>query len=242
MLSLRWISVAVVITGITGVVAACADAPVEDDFNRRDNANNGEEDEENGSSSSGSSGKSSSSSSSGGTTTSSSSSSSSGSSTPADGGTSSGSPPATSSPTGACDPTAAPAQCTALDGKGGVCSGLARCQAGVATPTWGACQCGLVAAPITTTNDCLTFTCPPTAPNVVGCAITFKGDDSKGCAARNPATPGTAFFKEGDKCGTGGVGGTVFCSSTPPTEPLNAINCTMNKTNKLYPTTASSCP
>jgi hypothetical protein len=152
----------------------------------------------------------------------------------------------TTGPTGACDPVVnvAPAACS-TSVSGTTCSGLARCLAtapGAPTGTWGACECGLVPVAITTTTDCSTQVCPATAPNVVGCSLTFVGDDSRGCVARNATNLSAVFLKEGNGCKSGSVNGTLFCSPTPSTQPLNAVTCPMNRPNKFYVGNPNDCP
>lgn len=165
------------------------------------------------------------------------------SSTPAPPSASTSPAPQPSSPTGACAPSTAPAPCTAAMGTS-TCTGLARCvsSADGSSGTWGACQCGLVTVPITASNDCVTLSCPATAPNLVGCSVTFTGEDGRGCVAHSSANPSSVFLKEGNKCGVGGIGGALFCSPTPSTEPLNATTCPMNSKQKIYVASPNGCP
>lgn len=228
MVSLRWLTASLVLS-----VVACSAAPAPQDYDRRSSSDNDDDEDDNedkqesevksAPAPSGSS------------------------ATPAPTSPPPASPPPPASspnPTGPCDPSAAPAACTG--GTGGTCTGLARClpnSVGTGS-TWGACECGLVPVPIQNTPDCSTLVCPATAPNVVGCALTFTGSDSKGCAARSSTTPSTIFFKEGDNCNSSSVSvsGTLFCSPTPSAQPLSAATCPMNKSKKFYPTSASACP
>ena len=103
--------------------------------------------------------------------------------------------------------------------------------------------------PVDINGDCLAAFCPPQAPYPVGCNINMQGGDSRGCVANAPGNPGV-YFQEGDQCpnplcpwcDAGHITGTLLCSSQPPTAPLNATNCPINKPDKFYPTDPSGCP
>jgi hypothetical protein len=72
--------------------------------------------------------------------------------------------------------------------------------------------------------------------------------DSRGCVANTPGLS-PVFFQEGDKCpilglnfgDVGHVGGTLFCSTELPAEPLDADNCAINKAENSYPPDATGC-
>ena len=89
-------------------------------------------------------------------------------------------------------------------------------------------------------GDCLTVTCPKEAPYPVGCDVIFTGGDDRGCVAYKPGSS-SVFFKEGDVCSAGYLKGTLKCSCTPGTG-LNATNCPINKSKKIYATSSSGCP
>jgi len=98
----------------------------------------------------------------------------------------------------------------------------------------------VVEVPVDIDGDCVTASCPPEAPHPIGCAITMDGNDSRGCVANGPGSP-DVYFQEGDKCGVGHVGGTLSCSSQQGAA-LSEMNCTINKSDKFYPTSPSGCP
>jgi len=89
-------------------------------------------------------------------------------------------------------------------------------------------------------GDCVKATCPPEAPYVVGCAVTFIGDTPCGCVANAPGSP-FIFLKEGKICDAGHLTGTLKCSCAPGA-PLDATNCPINKKWPYYPTSAAGCP
>lgn len=93
-------------------------------------------------------------------------------------------------------------------------------------------------------GDCLSAYCPPQAPNPVGCQITMEGGDSRGCIAHAPGSA-EVYFQEGNACpvcilpgfctgGSGRVYGTLRCSSSATSVPLDATNCPINKTETFY--------
>lgn len=90
-------------------------------------------------------------------------------------------------------------------------------------------------------GDCVTATCPKSAPYPVGCDITFVGGTPCGCVASTP-TSSTVFFKEGKVCDAGHLSGTLTCACKPGVG-LNATNCPIkDKTYKYYPKSESGCP
>jgi hypothetical protein len=89
-------------------------------------------------------------------------------------------------------------------------------------------------------GDCVTASCPPQAPYPIGCNITMAGSDPNGCVANSQGSSGV-YFQEGDKCGVGHVSGSLTCSSLPG-PALDASNCALNKSNKLYPADPAGCP
>jgi hypothetical protein len=89
-------------------------------------------------------------------------------------------------------------------------------------------------------GDCVTATCPPTAPHPVGCDLTFTGADPRGCVASSPGSP-EVFFKEGNDCGAGRLSGRLRCASVAG-PPLDAASCAINKTDRYYPASSDQCP
>ncbi|MEO7329327.1 MAG: hypothetical protein ABI193_12155, partial [Minicystis sp.] len=89
-------------------------------------------------------------------------------------------------------------------------------------------------------GDCVKASCPPQAPNPIGCNIVMSGGDSRGCVAHGAGSP-EVYFQEGDQCGAGHVSGTLKCSSQPGA-PLDANNCPINKPQKFYPASSNGCP
>jgi hypothetical protein len=106
-----------------------------------------------------------------------------------------------------------------------------------------------VEVPVNVEGDCVTASCPAWAPYPVGCDLTMEGGDSRGCVANAPGSA-EVYFQEGDQCpalggifggDSGHVSGSLRCSSQQGAA-LNAENCALNKSEKLYPSSASGCP
>jgi hypothetical protein len=89
-------------------------------------------------------------------------------------------------------------------------------------------------------GDCVTRSCPPSAPYPVGCDVRFEGDTPIGCVASRPDNP-AVFFKEGRSCDAGRVRGVLRCSNRQG-PPLNATNCPINKETKRYVASSRDCP
>ena len=90
-------------------------------------------------------------------------------------------------------------------------------------------------------GDCVTASCPASAPFPVGCDIHLQGGDDRGCVA-NTSGSSSVYFQEGDHCGSGRVTGTLFCSSFLPPEPLNGANCPINKDQQFHVGSPDQCP
>lgn len=89
-------------------------------------------------------------------------------------------------------------------------------------------------------GDCVCApACPPQAPFVIGCNITFEGSNSNGCVAT--AKDGKTYFQEGVKCDEGHLSGFIACGSKPG-PGLNAENCPINKSDPHYASKPSDCP
>ena len=99
---------------------------------------------------------------------------------------------------------------------------------------------GTTAVTLNLLGDCLTVSCPPSAPFPVGCNVLFVGGDSRGCVANAPGSP-VVYFQEGDVCSAGYLSGTLLCSSVAG-GGLNVGNCPINKPVKYYPTSKLGCP
>lgn len=93
---------------------------------------------------------------------------------------------------------------------------------------------------INISGDCVSVECPPHAPYPYSCAVNFIGDTPHGCVASTPDAP-KVFFKEGVVCDAGYLQGTLTCSCKQ-SAGLDASNCSINKANKHYKSTASECP
>lgn len=154
----------------------------------------------------------------------------------------------------------------ALAGKGACVRGKQTCAASGSGGAWGACVGGVLPTsetcngadddcndkvddlaagcvtemPVNTTSDCVTVRCPASAPHPVGCSLVFAGNDDRGCVANTPNDP-EVYFKEGNNCGAGQVGGKLLCS-TKAGSGLNAANCPINKATRYYPATSAGCP
>lgn len=94
-------------------------------------------------------------------------------------------------------------------------------------------------------GDCVTASCPPQAPFAIGCQINFQGGDSRGCVANDGGA--VVYFQEGDACGAGHLSGSLRCSSQDPSPGtpgtnLDATNCPINKSQKIYASNQSGCP
>lgn len=89
-------------------------------------------------------------------------------------------------------------------------------------------------------GDCVCApACPPQAPFVIGCSVTFEGSNSNGCVAT--AKDGKTYFQEGVKCDEGHLSGFIACSDKPG-PGLNAQNCPINKSDPHYASKPSNCP
>jgi hypothetical protein len=101
--------------------------------------------------------------------------------------------------------------------------------------------------PVDIMGDCVSASCPGTAPYPVGCDLNMMGNDSRACVAVAPGSS-SVYFKEGDLCplfpgapGAGHIVGTLFCG-VEMRDPLNMTNCTTMKAENTYPTDQSQCP
>lgn len=103
--------------------------------------------------------------------------------------------------------------------------------------------------PVMIPEDCVSVSCPPQAPYPVGCDLMMSGNDSRGCVANAPGSS-SVYFREGDLCpllpGLGGLGagdvkGTLFCG-VEMRDPLDAMNCAINKADPIYVADKSGCP
>jgi hypothetical protein len=111
---------------------------------------------------------------------------------------------------------------------------------GVIDDLSGGTPCMIIDVAVNIDGDCVTASCPATAPYPIGCAIMMDGGDPRGCVASTP-TSSTVYFQEGDKCGAGHVGGTLKCA-TVPGSGLTVQNCSINKSTTYYPASSSGCP
>ena len=104
--------------------------------------------------------------------------------------------------------------------------------------------------PVNIDGDCIAVSCPPQAPYPVGCDLSMEGDDSRGCVANMPGSS-SVYFQEGDQCplpppfdfgGAGHISGTLLCSTQPPSTPLAANSCAIDKEQPIYAMDPSGCP
>jgi hypothetical protein len=100
--------------------------------------------------------------------------------------------------------------------------------------------CGPVEVPILLIGDCLTASCPPSAPFPTGCQVFFSPGDDRGCVANTPGSP-VVYFQAGDQCNRGLITGTLLCSDVQGA-PLDAGNCPINKPIPIYARDRSGCP
>jgi hypothetical protein len=100
----------------------------------------------------------------------------------------------------------------------------------------------LVEVSVDIKGDCVKATCPANAPNLVGCALDFQGDDDRGCVART-GNASEIFLKEGNSCGAGRVVGKILCSSVPSAgAALDAKTCPIDKKTPIYAASPNDCP
>ena len=89
-------------------------------------------------------------------------------------------------------------------------------------------------------TDCVTVSCPASAPFAVGCTDEMTGGSIKGCVASTP-NGSAVFFKEGVNCDNSHHTGKLLCSATPGVG-LNATNCVFNRADKSFVDDKSKCP
>ncbi|MBK7586183.1 MAG: hypothetical protein IPI67_39115 [Myxococcales bacterium] len=89
-------------------------------------------------------------------------------------------------------------------------------------------------------GDCLTVSCPTTAPYPKSCNVFFSPGDDRGCVASTPLSS-TVYFQAGDQCNLGIVTGTLCCSKTPQAA-LTQQSCPINKPQPIHATAKSECP
>jgi hypothetical protein len=154
----------------------------------------------------------------------------------------------------------------ATGGVGACRRGVQRCVSSPAIPAWGECMgsvlagaelcdngwdedcdgtiddgCpGTVELPVDLAGDCVSVSCPASAPYPVGCMIAMEGEDPRGCVAARAEGP-SVYFQEGNACGAGRVTGRLVCSSTRGSG-LDEGNCRIDKVDRFYPTDPSGCP
>jgi hypothetical protein len=143
-------------------------------------------------------------------------------------------------------------------------AGLETCEEGADDNSWGVCEgdrlpreetcgddvdqdcdgedavCEILVLDLWINGDCVWASCPVTHPYPVGCNIDFVGGDDRGCVAHQDGSS-AVYFQEGDDCGAGFLSGTLSCSNGPG-DPLNALNCPINKEEPYYHADANSCP
>lgn len=103
----------------------------------------------------------------------------------------------------------------------------------------GAAEGDTITVPVQASKDCITVACPASHPFPVGCAITFEGDDDRGCIAKTP-NKSELYLQEGNKCSSGKASGTIICGKTAGT--VDQTTCQMNKKTKLFVADKDDCP
>jgi hypothetical protein len=89
-------------------------------------------------------------------------------------------------------------------------------------------------------GDCLTVSCPPSAPHPKSCQVFFTPGDDRGCVANAPNSS-SVYFQAGDQCNAGFVTGKLCCSKSPA-PPLDQTNCPINKPIQYHVDTKDKCP
>lgn len=89
-------------------------------------------------------------------------------------------------------------------------------------------------------GDCLTVSCPASAPYPKSCNVLFSPGDDRGCVASSPQSS-VVYFQAGDQCNVGLVTGTLCCSKTPQA-PLTQASCPINKPQPIHASSKSGCP
>ena len=88
--------------------------------------------------------------------------------------------------------------------------------------------------------ECTMIPCPAQAPFPVGCAdVVMTGTATLGCVVSSPGTPAVGF-EQGNLCRSDSVSGRVLCSSVPG-PPLDASNCPLPRSDKLYLSNFADC-
>jgi hypothetical protein len=111
---------------------------------------------------------------------------------------------------------------------------------GGGSPDGGSAPPGTVDVNLFLLGDCITASCPPSAPYPISCNVVFSPGDSRGCVASTP-TSSVVYFQAGDQCDKGLITGTMRCSVTPG-PALSAANCPINKPVPIYATSRTGCP
>ena len=100
--------------------------------------------------------------------------------------------------------------------------------------------CDEVCQDIMLFGDCLTVSCPPSAPYPKSCQVFFTPGDDRGCVASAPNSA-SVYFQAGDQCNAGFVSGKLCCSKNPA-PPLDQNNCPINKPIQYHVDTKDKCP
>ncbi len=89
-------------------------------------------------------------------------------------------------------------------------------------------------------GDCLTVSCPASAPYPQSCNVFFTPGDDRGCVANAPNSS-VVYFQAGDQCNAGFVTGELCCAKTPQ-PPLTQQNCPINKPTQFHVSDPNQCP
>jgi hypothetical protein len=87
--------------------------------------------------------------------------------------------------------------------------------------------------------DCQTIACPSATPYLVGCTLLMGNGETEACVTRRP---GEIHVREGLDCSAGVIDGHLFCAQSPPTTPLDRLNCPTDRMDTRYVDTAADCP
>lgn len=89
-------------------------------------------------------------------------------------------------------------------------------------------------------GDCLTVSCPSSAPYPMSCSVFFTPGDDRGCVASTPNSS-VVYFQAGDQCNAGFVTGELCCTTTPQ-PPLTQQTCPINKPQQFHVQSSAECP